>query len=158
MDVEGINYVVDTYAWVEYLRGTKGQADDFKTIIELGMIEGIVITPTLVLAELKRIYMKKNIAGFEEDLKEIKSRSEVVDIIDEETAIKAGELRNKLGEAVRTKKQIGMIDCLLLAIAMKFKAKVITGEDHFKKIAYPDKFGISSTIGNLKEFVVYIGE
>lgn len=74
MDVEGINYVVDTYAWVEYLRGTKGQADDFKTI------------------------------------------------------------------------------------AMKFKAKVITGEDHFKKIAYPDKFGISSTIGNLKEFVVYIGE
>jgi len=42
--------------------------------------------------------------------------------------------------------------------AIKINAKVLSGDEHFKLIANPDKYGIPSELQYLKGYVEYIKE
>jgi predicted nucleic acid-binding protein len=116
-----VEHIIDTYAWVAYLRGTlKEQAA--RWIIETGGNQ----TPTIVLAELKYKYTRERLPGFESDLAFIRTKSSIIPL-DEATAIMAGDLRATTGV-----RGIGLIDCILLAVARRTGLKVLTGDEHFK--------------------------
>ncbi len=149
-------YIIDSYAWRDYLRGTGAVDSEFKSIIEFGTIDGNNITPTIVLAELQRIYMRDKL-NFGEDLEIIREMSRIDEVIDEETAVLAGKMRQMLANVVKTRKRgISTVDCILLALAKKYEAKVLSGDEHFKKIQYPSH-EVSEAIGDLKNHVEYIG-
>jgi len=117
-------YVIDSYAWIEYFRGSKA-GERAK-----GIIEGEdTLTPTLVLAELSDKYLREK-QDVNEDLFFIKSKSQILPL-DEETAVAAGRLN------VSMKKEVdgwGMADSIVLATARAHNAKVVTGDEHFRKL------------------------
>jgi predicted nucleic acid-binding protein len=113
-------YIIDTYAWVEYFRGSI--TSRARWLIESGGNQ----TPTIVLAELKHKYTKEDLADFETDLDFIKSKSIIVPL-DEVTAIMAGKIR-----ATIDVKGIGIVDCILLALARNTENKLLTGDIHLK--------------------------
>jgi predicted nucleic acid-binding protein len=75
------NYIIDTYAWIEYFRGTENGVKIKEKIDADGNI-----TPTIVLAELKKKYVGEGVCGFDEDLRFIKNKSIVIPL-DEHTAL-----------------------------------------------------------------------
>ena len=114
-------FIVDTYAWIDYFRGGANSAK-LKTVLE----GGGNITPTIVLAELRRKYVKEGIQGFDSDLAYIGRKSNVVDL-DERTAVLAGEIKATLPSS----HGMGLVDCILLAHAKLTGSKVLTGDKHF---------------------------
>jgi predicted nucleic acid-binding protein len=113
-------YVVDTYAWIDYFRGVS--SEKLKTIIDTGGN----ITPTIVLAELKRKYVAEGLVNFTGDLDYIKRKSDIIEL-DENTAILAGEIRGAGPPQIG----MGLVDCILLAFARTRGSKVLTGDKHF---------------------------
>jgi len=123
-------YIVDTYAWIEYFRGTsKGMR------IKDKIDAGDNITPTIVLAELKRKFVEWRRQDFEDKLAFIQENSQIVGL-DEELAIMAGEIR-----AQKSVPNMGLVDCILLALARKFNMKVLTGDKHFKSLDEAEYIG-----------------
>ena len=84
------------------------------------------MTPTIVLAELRRKYVKEDIQGFDSDLVYIRSKSDVVEL-DERTAVLAGEIKAMLPSG----HGMGLVDCILLAHARLTGSRVLTGDKHF---------------------------
>jgi len=115
------NHIIDTYAWVAYFSGTLGEKAA-RWIIETGNNQ----TPTVVLAELKNKYVQEHLEHFDKDLAFIKRKSFIVPL-DEMTAVKAGEIR-----ATIEIEEIGIVDCVLLALSRLTGLKVLTGDEHFK--------------------------
>lgn len=114
-------YIIDTYAWIEYFKGSV-RGKKAKPIIE----NSISITPTIVLAEIKKKFVDWRRMDFEEKLNFIRSRSTIVPL-DESNAILAGEIR-----ATSNIQGIGIVDCILLALSKNLGAKVVSGDPHFK--------------------------
>lgn len=114
-------FIVDTHAWIEYFSGSRW-GKGIKDTVE----SGGNITPTIVLAEMKRKYTEWGRTDFDERLQFIEARSQVMPL-DKETAVLAGEIRSK--QPVRG---MGLVDCILLAHAGILGAKVLTGDQHFK--------------------------
>jgi len=122
--------IVDTHAWVEYFRGTaKGKS--IKDKIE----SGDNMTPTIVLAELKRKFTEWHRRDFEDRLEFIRENSQIIDL-DEQTAILAGELR-----AQKPVPNMGLVDCILLALSRIYSIKVLTGDEHFKTLSEAEFIG-----------------
>ncbi|MFH1054675.1 MAG: type II toxin-antitoxin system VapC family toxin [Candidatus Altiarchaeota archaeon] len=117
-------YVIDSYAWIEYFRGSKAGGAS-REYIE----SGGAMTPTIVLAELSDKYRREKIDSLDEDLFFIKSKSQILSL-DEETAILAGGLNSSMKKEVNG---WGMADSIILATTRKHKAKVVTGDEHFRK-------------------------
>ena len=118
-------YVIDSYAWVDYFRGSKA-GEKAREYIEGGR----ALTPTIVLAELSDKYARE-MQDIGEDLFFIKFKSEIL-ALDEGTAQEAGRLN------VSMKKEVdgwGMADSIILATARKNNATVVTGDEHFRKLA-----------------------
>lgn len=105
---------------MEYFRGTL-RTSDARWIIDTGANS----TPTVVLAELKKKYVADGLLGFESDLATIKTKSSIAPLY-EETALLAGEVkaRSKVPD-------IGIVDCILIALARQTGMKVLTGDKHF---------------------------
>lgn len=116
-------YVIDTYAWIEYFRGSE-LGKEVKPIID----NGGNITPTIVLAEMKKRFVEWKRDDFEEKLGFIKSKTEILPL-DEETAILSGEIRATIGI-----ESMGLVDCILLAVARTYGAKVLTSDEHFRHL------------------------
>ena len=49
--------------------------------------------------------------------------------LDEQTAILAGEIR-----AQKPVPNMGLVDCILLALARVYSVKVLTGDEHFRTL------------------------
>lgn len=116
-------YVIDSYAWVEYFRGSKagGAVRPY--------VEGDrAATSAITLAELREKYIREGWPSFDTDSGFMAARTLVVPI-DREIAILAGELNHARKKVVR---DWGMADSLVLATARKGSAKVVTGDNHFK--------------------------
>jgi predicted nucleic acid-binding protein len=115
------NYLIDSYAWIEYFKGTsKGKIA--KELIE----NDSCATASLAIAELTEKYKKEN-RDFESDFNFIISQTKIVDL-DAEIALEAGKI------SFENKKKIknwGMADSIMLATAKKIGAKVLTGDKHF---------------------------
>jgi predicted nucleic acid-binding protein len=116
-------YVVDSYAWIEYFRGSEAGKR------ARGFIEGgKAATATITVAELREKYTREGWPYFDEDLLFIMSLTTVVNLT-KDIAVIAGEINAAMKAKV---KRWGMADSITLATAQVAKAKVITGDKHFK--------------------------
>lgn len=119
-------YVIDSYAWIEYFRGTESgkRARRF--------VEGETsATSAVSLAEMKEKYLREKWRTFEEDIAFITSRTSIASV-DRETALLAGELNHERKETIRN---WGMADSIILATARIASAKVVTGDRHFEGLS-----------------------
>ena len=88
------------------------------------------MTPTIVIAELSEKYRRENLA-FAEDLDFIIGKTRVVSL-DTKIAQKAGALSHERRRKVR---RWGLADSIVLATAREYKAKIVTGDEHFRDLA-----------------------
>lgn len=116
-------YVIDSYAWIEYFRGT-ASGEKARAYVE----EGSAATSVLSLAELREKYLRERWSSFEEDSAFITSRTALTQV-DRQIAIMAGEINHK---RKTTKKGWGMADSIILATARVASSKVVTGDRHFE--------------------------
>lgn len=122
--------IIDTYAWIEYFRG-----EDRDKKLQEKIEEGENITPTIVLAELRKRFTDLGRNDFEDKLNFIRSQSTILPI-DESIAIEAGRIR-----ATIEIEGIGLVDCILLAVSRLYGVKVLTGDRHFKNLPEAEYFG-----------------
>lgn len=116
----GLTVLVDTFAWVEYFRGTqRGKA--VKELVDGP--EPLLVSP-INLAEM---YVKEQKemgeARAKERVKFIVERCEIVPIGDE-LAISAAKEKIARG--------FGLADAIIYATASLKEAKIMTGDKHFK--------------------------
>jgi len=114
---------MDTYAWIEYFQGSK------KGKIVDGYLKEEIVTPSIVLIELS-CKSEKERWNFEKHLEFIKSKSLIIQI-DEEIIVKCGKIYMSEKEK---KSRFGIIDAIILTIARKLKAKILTGDEHFEDL------------------------
>jgi predicted nucleic acid-binding protein len=125
------DFVIDSYVWIEYFRGTK-RGEIAKKYIE---IENSA-TPTIVIAELSRkllyevLAKRETMEGRENKLNFIKTSTLVIEL-NEEIAILAGEIDIERKKLI---KGWGMADSIILATARVKGAKIVTGDQHFKDL------------------------
>jgi len=117
------DYVIDSYAWIEYFRGTQsGKA--VRPYVEGNR----AATSTLTLAELKGKYLREKWSSFEEDLEFVSART-FIEPVSRAIALLAGELNHTRKKSI---KDWGMADSVVLATARSTSAKVVTGDRHFE--------------------------
>lgn len=122
------DFVIDSYAWIEYFRGS-----DVGRMVRKFLEEKSSVTPTMVVAELSKKLRLEVREGLErEDGRTRKldfvSASTSIAALDEETARLSGEIDVQRKEVVR---DWGLADSVVLATARKSGAKVVTGDRHF---------------------------
>jgi len=120
------DYVIDAYAWIEYLIGTD-IGSKVKTILE-DERSGIY-TSAVTLAE---VISKVSRGGQEVETayNVLVTNSDIIDVNEElskETGIIHAEMR-------KTKKDFGLADAYVLATARKLKTKILSGDPHFKDV------------------------
>ena len=133
MKIENNRVVVDTYAWIEYFNGTeKGEK------VKKFLIEEYTYTPEIVLAEIARKYIRE-----EASLETVKQRLRIIGElsvtvgIDYKIALESGEAYLELldhSKKLKLKAKPGLGDAIILATAKVLNAKILTGDQHFKKI------------------------
>jgi predicted nucleic acid-binding protein len=129
MDCE---YVIDTYAWIEYFKGTTvGQ-------VAKHYLEGnSSATPSIVILELERSLLRDIAEGNEtkdgarKKTEYVKSVSTIIDLT-YESSIKAAQTDQEMRKKI---KNWGMADSIVLATARNLNAKVVTGDEHFRGLA-----------------------
>lgn len=130
---------MDTSAWIEVLRGSQigEQVKEYlwPQIIEDGRDIVDIITPSLVIMEMRSKYIRKGEEeNFSKDLAKIRQIGNIEKVnIDENLAIKAGE---KHGQEHARDTRISYNDCILMRLAEKMNMKVISTDKHFAEFTY----------------------
>ncbi len=125
------SYVIDTFAWVEYLDGTRRGAAA-KEYIESGR----AATPTVVILELSRWFLKEIEEGrrtLEEmnvSLQFVTTSTLTIDM-DIGLARKAGETHFLMKKRIR---DWPMADSIVCTTATIEGAQVVSGDPHFKQV------------------------
>jgi predicted nucleic acid-binding protein len=116
--------IVDTYAWLEMMKGSSKGAHARSVIREAQEIYLSVLT----LYELQyRIVQIKNGESATAILGQITSQAEVIPV-NRQIALLGGKI--KLQQKSQ-KTDMGAVDCLILATAQIYNLKVLTGDPHF---------------------------
>jgi len=128
-----VRIVVDSYAWIELFIGSRKGSKAREALTEAGE----VYTPDFVLAEIARKYLREGMdqQTILERLRKISESSDVTPISLEaalESAKCYFELKEKAGKAGIS--DPSLFDAMVLATARVLKAKVITGDRHFKNL------------------------
>ena len=118
-------YVVDSYAWIEYLDGTEIGRKVSDLIKENEEIFSCVLTIAEVVSKAARKGKDVKIAY---DV--LTSNSKIINA-DEELSLQAGLLHYEMRKTV---KDFGLADAYILATARKLKTKILTGDMHFKNV------------------------
>jgi len=118
------DYVIDTYAWVEYFRGSE-EGKVAKKYIE----NGNCAVSSISIAELAEKYKRED-RNFDEDFNFIVAKTKIMEVTTE-IAILAGKLNY---ENKKTIKNWGMADAIILATAKLSDIKVVTGDEHFRSL------------------------
>lgn len=123
--------MIDTYAWVEYLLGSRA-GEAARAYIE----GGAAFTPSVVFMELRKWYLREVEEGrrterdMHSNLAFIESKTNVVPL-DAPLALKAGETDFLMKKRV---KGWPMADSIILATANARASKVVTGDPHFRRL------------------------
>jgi len=122
--------VLDSYAWIEYFLGSEAG----KVVKEYLNTEEVA-TPSIVLAEIARKYMRERME--EKDVLRhlvfISANGTIAEINANLSVAAAKAYLELLDKAKREKlKKPSLADGLILATARALKAKIITGDEHFK--------------------------
>ena len=120
-------YVVDAYAWIEYLDGTSRGAE-VRDIIEEPRNQ--CTTSAVTLAEVVSKFTRKG-RDPKPALRALEDNS-TLQAADTELALLAGEIHAELRKSV---KDFGLADSFVLATARSKGSKVLTGDPHFKTVA-----------------------
>ena len=121
--------VIDTFAWVEYLLGSRKGAMARERIESPG-----ALTPSIVVLELTRWYLREVEAGrrreseLQDQLSFVGTATEVVQL-DAPLARRAGELDFLMKKRI---KGWPVADSIIYATAKSRSAEVVTGDPHFK--------------------------
>jgi len=130
------DYVIDSYAWIEYFKGSK------KGQIVLPYIEGgHGLTPLVVIAELSAFYARIGQALWEQNLRFIEARTSLLEL-NLEVAKKAGPTRQRMRQ---DRPKFGLIDAMIYETALSLKASVVSGDPHFEglpHVVFLGEFGI----------------
>ena len=123
--------VIDAYAWIEIFIGSeKG-----KRVKEAVEQADEVFTPDTVMAEVARKYYREGAEEqtIRERLETISAASSIISINDE-LALEAAKCYMKLLQETKRAKlsKPSLFDAITLATAKLLKAKVMTGDEHFK--------------------------
>jgi predicted nucleic acid-binding protein len=121
-----IRYVIDAYAWVEYLIGSDAGAK-VNEIIEKENVEAYTCAVTVAEVISKVARDKQDV---EKAFDILLSNSQILNV-DEELSKKTGLLH---AEMRKTEKDFGLADAYVLATARELKSKVLTGDPHFKNL------------------------
>ena len=125
-----VRYVMDTSAWVEFFRGSPEGKRITEYLFPDPHETATLITPTLVITELKSVYTRGGKGDeFAQDLEWIRGLSKIEDRIDEKNAIIAG---TKHGENHAKDNRISYVDCILWTLAEEGNMKVLSTDLHFK--------------------------
>ncbi len=117
-------YIIDSYAWVEYLDGSK-RGEKLRTILDDA--ETTTYTSAVTLAEVVSKAIRTH-RDHELALKVLSSDSTIVDA-DEELSKSAGIIH---AQARQTSSDFGLADAYVLATARKLEGKIVTGDPHFQ--------------------------
>jgi len=116
-------YVIDSYAWIEYLDGS----DSGLKVRDILMSDAELFTISISVAEIisrtKRRQKDVDVA-----YNTIIRNSKIINVNEElgrEAGIRHAEIRAKI-------KDFGLADALILTAARKLGAKILTGDPHFK--------------------------
>jgi len=119
-------YVIDAYAWIEYLIGSKA-GEKVKSVLEGEDNE--IYTCAVTLAEVISKTAREG-RNFEVAYDILVSNSQVINV-DEEVSKEAGVLHSEMR---KIKHDFGLADAYVLAVARRMKSKVLTGDVHFKGV------------------------
>ncbi len=117
-------FVIDSWAWIEYLDGSAA-GEKVKSYVENK--NNIVFTSSLSVAEIVSKFLRRDMDP-RVAVDAIKSLSRVLDINMEISAF-AGELHAEIRKKIS---DFGLADAFVLACSKTQKAKIITGDPHFK--------------------------
>ena len=118
-------YVIDSYAWIEYFKGSKEGKSARKYIEDQGNI-----TPTIVIAELAHKYKREGWDFWKDDLEFIEANSALIKLT-AKLAEGAGIIN---AEMKKEDKTWGMSDSIVLATGRNYGVKVVTGDEHFRNL------------------------
>ena len=118
--------VIDTYAWIEYFRGSASGAKA-RRIID-GEYE--LLTPAVVIAELSDKYRKEGMIDWDARRRFVLLKSAIISL-DETVADNAGELKQQLR---KEHKDAGIVDAIILAHSISTNARILTGDSHLKSL------------------------
>lgn len=119
-------YVVDAWAWVEYLKGSKpGLAVKELLADESSEVFTCAITLAEVISKVARESWDVKAA-----YSLLSSNSQIVSI-NEDLSVEAGLTHFEMR---KTLKDFGLADAYVLATARKLGSKVLTGDAHFKNV------------------------
>lgn len=125
--------VVDAYAWIELFIGSE-RGKRAKEILEQA---DEVYTPDTVMAEVARKYCRE---GAEERttqarLEVIAGASDIV-LIDIKLALEAAKCYTRLAREAKRRRLAtpSLFDAIPLAAARLLKAKILTGDEHFRNL------------------------
>jgi predicted nucleic acid-binding protein len=119
-------YVIDAYAWIEYLRGSRA-GEKVRAVFEEenGQIYTCAVTIAEVVSKTAREGQDVEVA-----YRILLNNSQVVNV-DEEVSRKAGLLH---AEIRRVERDFGLADAYVLATARRLRSKVLTGDLHFRSV------------------------
>ncbi len=122
---------IDTFAWVEMIRGSPLAAQARESIVNADRC----LTPSIVLAEIASMCVRNGVpdSTIERELGAIRESSEIVPI-DDWIAVAGAHGSEELRESARRQKSSlpGLADGLVLATARKSRARLLTGDPHFR--------------------------
>jgi predicted nucleic acid-binding protein len=126
-----VKIVADAYAWIELFAGTR-KGGFAKSRMEEA---DAVITPDTVLAEVARKYIREGIKeeAVRQRLSTILEASEPA-YVDDGIALDAANAYLQMEKRAKDAglQKPSLFDALVLAIARKNDAKVLTGDEHFE--------------------------
>ena len=116
------DYLIDSYAWVEYYLGTE-KGVKIKEIIEKKRIA----TPVFAIAELSDKFARES-NDFNAFFQFINSRSTILPIA-VQAAIDAGKFKSEMRKKF---KQFCLADAIIYLTSRSINSKLLTGDEHFK--------------------------
>lgn len=117
---------IDSYAWIEYFKGSSEGAIVNNSLKEYETI----YTPVNVLAEVCEFFKRKN-KDFGYARRVIESRSEIYHFSEDEWL---ESIDKKIKMRKSGAKNFGLMDAMVMVCAKNTNGKIITGDPHFKNI------------------------
>lgn len=121
-----LDRIVDSFAWVEYFRGT-----DAGRVVADEIEASAAGTPLVVVAELRDKYVREHLPDWSRDLAFIKEMTVLVPE-DELIAVRAGETKNRM--RMEGRRDFGLIDGIIYETAREADAILVTGDPHFRGV------------------------
>jgi len=118
------DYVVDTFAWIEYFAGT-AIGERVRILVEDP--GNRLMTPAPMLAEIRSKFLREG--------RDPEAATSAVEVMSEVVPLDRTLARVAADEHARHRRSMrdfGMLDAFLLATALSRKATVLTGDPHFR--------------------------